>query len=89
MKHARGAYIALLNNDTAVEPKWLEELYDEMVSDERIGACASCMIDYYNRDKLDTASFESILQLFQLLVLLNADTGTGAEEEADYIRLPQ
>jgi hypothetical protein len=49
---ARGEYIALLNNDTAVVPEWLASLYTVMRQDPLIGICASCMINYYQRDRL-------------------------------------
>jgi GT2 family glycosyltransferase len=38
---ARGEYLVLLNNDTVVEPDWLEPLYTTIVSDPRIAACDS------------------------------------------------
>ncbi|PKP61969.1 glycosyltransferase family 2 protein [Candidatus Atribacteria bacterium HGW-Atribacteria-1] len=37
-------YIALLNNDTKVEPYWLEELVKVAESDERVGSCQSKML---------------------------------------------
>ncbi len=55
IKIAKGEYIALLNNDTKVSPDWLKELYQGITSDARIGFCASKMIFYSNRGKIDTA----------------------------------
>jgi GT2 family glycosyltransferase len=37
-------FIATLNNDTEVEPNWLEELVRAIEADERVGACASKML---------------------------------------------
>jgi GT2 family glycosyltransferase len=37
-------FIATLNNDTEVEPNWLEELVRAIETDERVGACASKML---------------------------------------------
>ena len=51
---AKGDYIILLNNDTVVEPGWLDCLYKCMTSDPTIGFCASKMVSYYDRDLLDT-----------------------------------
>jgi len=48
---ARGEFIALLNNDTKVEPGWLEALYQCIRADERIAACDS-MVLYYDQPGL-------------------------------------
>lgn len=52
---AQGEFVALLNNDTRVEPNWLAELQKEMECDPQIGICASCMINYFQPVTLDTA----------------------------------
>lgn len=41
LKLARGEFIALLNNDTRVEPDWLDALYTCLQSDPNIAACDS------------------------------------------------
>jgi len=55
LQHARGDFIALLNNDTLVEMHWLEELYKAMTKHSHVGICASCIVNYYFPDILDTA----------------------------------
>jgi len=55
LQHAIGEFVALLNNDTRVASNWLAELLKEMEQDPKIGICASCMIDYFKPDSLDTA----------------------------------
>ena len=55
LQHARGDFIALLNNDTLVDMHWLEELYRAMTKHSHVGICASCIVNYYSRDVLDTA----------------------------------
>ena len=52
---SRGRFIALLNNDTRVEPGWLFCLYSQMRKDERIGICASRIVRYDNPNILDAA----------------------------------
>ena len=47
MRHARGEYVLLLNNDTEVEPDFLEPLVAAMEADAQIGA-ASPKIRYYH-----------------------------------------
>ena len=44
--HAHGEYIALLNNDTEADQKWLEELVMAMDSDSKVGICASKILVY-------------------------------------------
>ena len=44
LKNKTIEYIALLNNDTKVEKKYLSELVKVMSSDNRIGICASKML---------------------------------------------
>jgi len=55
LQHARGDFIALLNNDTLVDMQWLEELYRAITKHSHVGICASCIVNYYSRDVLDTA----------------------------------
>lgn len=52
---ARGEYIVLLNNDTVVEPDWLQQLHDCMLSDPDIGFCASGLLTYADKNLLDAA----------------------------------
>jgi GT2 family glycosyltransferase len=52
---SKGRFIALLNNDTRVEPDWLACLYDRIRKDDRIGICASHIVRYDNPDILDAA----------------------------------
>jgi GT2 family glycosyltransferase len=40
-RKAKGNLIALLNNDTVVEPQWLEALVDAILLDPRVGAVSS------------------------------------------------
>lgn len=55
---ARGEYIALLNNDTEVDPRWLEELktaLDETTNVENVGFCASKILVHGQPNLIDTA----------------------------------
>lgn len=49
-----GDYIALLNNDTVPDKRWLEELVRSLETNERIGICASKLI-YYDSTLIDSA----------------------------------
>jgi GT2 family glycosyltransferase len=44
LKHCSGRYIALLNNDTAANNRWLETLVRAMDSHPEVGICASKLI---------------------------------------------
>ena len=49
IRQARGKYVVLLNNDTRVEPSWLQELVRVAASDDSIGACTSKLLFLNNR----------------------------------------
>jgi GT2 family glycosyltransferase len=44
MRNTKGQYVAILNNDTEVEPTWLEELVQAIESDPRTGMAASKLL---------------------------------------------
>ncbi len=52
---AKGRYIATLNNDAEADRRWLEELVGGMESDDSIGMCASKILFYNDRKRIDKA----------------------------------
>lgn len=44
LKLARGDFIALVNNDTRVDERWLENLLEPMIANPTVGICASKLI---------------------------------------------
>lgn len=52
-------YIALLNNDTAVDPHWLKELV-QFAKTENADLVSSKMISYYNRDLVDNTGHKML-----------------------------
>ena len=54
LRNAQGEYIALLNNDTVPDERWLEELVKVMDTDPKVGICASKLLVYAN-DIIDSA----------------------------------
>lgn len=48
-----GKYIALLNNDTKADANWLQRLVEAIKEDEKIGMCASKILNYYNPEIID------------------------------------
>ena len=55
IRAAEGEFIALLNNDTCVEPTWLEDLVRAIRQAPDIGCCTSKVLSYYDRRVLDNA----------------------------------
>lgn len=55
IRRARGRYVALLNNDTEVEPDWLAELVGAIEARADVGLCASQVLFFDRRDTLDSA----------------------------------
>jgi GT2 family glycosyltransferase len=53
IRHARGKYIALLNNDAEADPHWLEELVKALDTHREISFCASKMLLYHQPDLAD------------------------------------
>ncbi len=47
-------YICILNNDTEVEPDFLNILMDRMVKDNKIGIIGPCICDFKEREKVQT-----------------------------------
>jgi len=55
IRAAQGKYIMMLNNDTRLEPKCIEELRKSIDKDEKFGACASKILLEYESNLLDVA----------------------------------
>lgn len=55
IRKARGEYIALLNNDTEVDKNWVAELNRTLDTYRGAGFCASLMINYNSRSRVDCA----------------------------------
>ncbi len=48
-----GEFVALLNNDVEVDPKWLEELYRALVEHPEVGSCQPKLFWYRDRKKIN------------------------------------
>lgn len=55
LRHAKGAYIVLLNNDTEVEKDWLKEAIKVAGSDEKIAIVQSKLFFLHDRETLESA----------------------------------
>lgn len=54
IRAARGELIATLNNDTEIDPDYLEQLSGPM-REARVGMCAPLMLEFRRRDRVDSA----------------------------------
>ena len=61
IKKSTSEFVALLNNDTELDEKWLEELYKCIQKDEKIFSCCSKMLRFVERDIIDDAGDEYTL----------------------------
>ncbi len=52
---SKGKYVVLLNNDTKVDPLWLQRLYEVAEKDTATGMCASKIMNYYQPGVFDNA----------------------------------
>ena len=57
IKAARGKYVALLNNDTRVEPRWLREMVRVMEENPEAGMCSSKILCARKPHLIDNAGF--------------------------------
>ena len=55
IEQSDGEYVFILNNDVEVEPDFLNILVKKMESDKKIGCVQPKLIEYNNRDLLDSA----------------------------------
>jgi len=53
IRHARGEYVALINNDAEADPHWIEEILKTYNSHPEVGICASKMLFYDDRTLAD------------------------------------
>jgi len=53
MKHSKGNYVFLMNNDMVVHPNWLSELVKVAEADKTIGITGSMILFYGDRDTID------------------------------------
>ncbi|MBN1881341.1 MAG: glycosyltransferase family 2 protein [Deltaproteobacteria bacterium] len=55
IERAKGEYIALINSDTVVDSGWLVNALNCLENHPEAGFCASKLINYYDRNKIDAA----------------------------------
>jgi len=83
VKYAKGDMIALLNNDTEVNPNWLRELVKVMEQDSAIGVAQAKLLSYYNPKIIDSAG--GIMDKYCFAV----DRDIGAVDIGQYDRVEE
>jgi GT2 family glycosyltransferase len=77
VKHARGEYIALLNNDVEVEPSWMQELVKTMENDPTVGIAQSKILS------LDRTHIQSVGNLLDTALATHL-IGYNQEDKGQY-----
>lgn len=72
---ARGSLLVTLNNDVEADEDFLKELVSEASEDEKVGMVAARMLNYYDRDRIDSAGLEVDR------ALIAADRGRGEKND--------
>ena len=83
IKAARGRYIALVNNDAVLDPRWLEEMLGGFSVDERVGICA-CKILFFDRPRVIDKVGHLMFGDGQ-----NSGRGHGAVDQGQYERVEE
>ena len=79
---SRSEFVALLNNDTVVDPRWLEQLVRVMRQADNIGACTSKILSYQDHHIFDNAGLVPYLDgLARGRGRLQPDAGQFEREE--------
>lgn len=80
-------YILLLNNDTVVDPNFLEELVKVGESDSKIGVISPKVISYYNPEKISVFNnkFNLWTGNFSLNSHLIEDSNNNENKEVDHV----
>lgn len=53
ISHAKTEFIALLNNDIELDPKWMAELVSHLKENPKAGSCACKMMNFFRRNIID------------------------------------
>lgn len=81
IQESKGEYVILLNNDTEVEPDWVEQLMKVCQAASDIGMCASKVKYVQDREILNSTG----VVLYRDLTAINR--GIGEKDERQYDRL--
>ncbi len=81
---AKGDYLLLLNNDTVVTPRWLEQLTLAIESDERVGAVGP-MTNYAGYGQMIETSYRTLDEMQRFAETYNVSSAERWEERMKLI----
>ncbi|MBI4541227.1 MAG: glycosyltransferase family 2 protein [Gemmatimonadetes bacterium] len=55
IRESRGEIVVLMNNDTEADARWLEALARALEAHPEVGSCASKVLDFHDRARIDSA----------------------------------
>lgn len=80
LPHCKGKYILFINNDTEVEPNFLQALVDVLESDKSIGMVSPKIQYFHTKDTLQFAGFTK----FNMVTIRNFAIGFGEIDTGQY-----
>jgi len=84
IRASHSEYVALLNNDTEVDPRWLHALVEAAKVHPEAGLFASKMVDFYDRRRLDGAG-DALRRSGLPLRLGHGEPDHGQYDEAAFV----
>lgn len=80
LPHCKGKYVLFINNDTEVEPNFLQPLVDVLENDHSIGMVSPKIHYFHTKDTLQFAGFTK----FNMVTIRNFAIGFGEIDEGKY-----
>ena len=85
LPHCKGKYVLLINNDTEVEPDFLEPLVELLESDPKIGIVNPRVQYYYSPGILQHAGYTP----FNMITIRNFSIGYSKKDEGQYLNISE
>ncbi|NQU33064.1 MAG: glycosyltransferase family 2 protein [Bacteroidetes bacterium] len=85
LPHCKGKYVLLINNDTEVEPDFLEPLVELLESDPKIGIVNPRVQYYYSPGIVQHAGYTP----FNMITIRNFSIGYSKKDEGQYLNISE
>ncbi len=85
LPHCKGKYVLLINNDTEVEPDFLEPLVELLESDPKIGIVNPRVQYYYSPGVVQHAGYTP----FNMITIRNFSIGYSKKDEGQYLNISE
>jgi hypothetical protein len=80
LKHCKGKYVLFINNDTEVDPEFLQPLVDVLEGDDSIGMVSPKIHYFHTKDTMQFAGFTK----FNMVTIRNFAIGFGEIDKGQY-----